>query len=162
MRRCSHCDRTSESHRIVKSKEYGMVCDRCYQRERNNPIRYERPLHGEVAYSPKGKPICHICCKAYDKVLAHVWQVHKLSAREYKKEFGLDVIKGIMSEESTELARQRNRENYDLVVEENLLKGGEETRFEENHRGRTKDQVSEQTRRRLIKQLRINEKREEL
>ena len=61
-----------------------------------------------------------------------------------------------MSEESTELARQRNKENYDLVVEENLLKGGEETRFEENHRGRTKDQISEQTRRRLIKQLKIN------
>lgn len=161
MRKCSYCERTSESHKIINSKEYGMLCDRCYQRERNNPIRYEQPKYGEVSYSPEGKPICHICCKAYDKVLSHVWQVHKLSAREYKRDFGLDVIKGIMSEESTEIARQRNKENYDLVVEENLLRRGEESRFEENHRGRTKDLVSEQTRRRLIKQLRINEKKGE-
>lgn len=160
VRVCEKCGRTSEKYRIIKSKKYGMICERCNQRERNNPITYELPEYGEVAYSPEGKPICHICGKAFDKLIAHVWQIHRLRAREYKKEFGLDVIKGIMSKESTEIARQRNKENYDLVVEENLLKNGKKSRFKDEHRGRTKDQVSEQTRRRLIKQLRVNEKKE--
>lgn len=162
MKKCSLCERTEENYRIIKSKKYGLICRRCYQRERKSDIRYRPPEYGEIKYSPEGKPICHICCKAYDKVLAHVWQVHKLSAREYKRDYGLDVIKGIMSEESTEIARQRNKENYDLVVEENLLDKGEETRFKEGFKGRTRDQMSEQTRRRLVKQAnRIRKKRKE-
>ena len=158
MRKCSYCDRTEKTHKILNNKEFGYVCNRCYQREKNHPRRYELPQYGEVKYSPDDKPICHICGKAYDKLLSHVTQVHNINARDYKKEFGLDVIKGIMSEESTEIARVRNEENYDLVVEENLLKKGEKTRFEEGCKGRTKDKVSEQTRRKLIKQLIINEK----
>lgn len=159
MRKCRLCDRTSNGYRIIKSKEHGMLCDRCYQRERNNSITYDLPKYGEVALNPEGKPICHICGKAFDKILAHAWQVHDINAYDYKKEFGLDVQKGIMSEESTELASTRLHENYDVAVVENLLEKGKPTRFNKGHEGRTKDLVSEQTRRRLIKQLRINDGR---
>ena len=161
MRRCSRCERTSESHRIIKSKEYGMLCDRCYQREKNNPITYKLPEYGEVTYSPDNKPICHICGKAFNKILSHARQVHKVSAREYKETYGLDVKKGIMSPKSTSLARQRVYENYDVSIENNLLDRGKKSRYKEGHKGRTKDQVSEQTRRRLVKQLRINDSSKE-
>lgn len=157
MRECEYCDRTEETHHITKSKEFGMICGRCNQRKtRGDNTVYEIPEYGEVTYNHEGKPICHICGKAYNKVLSHAYHIHEIRAREYKEEFGLDVIKGIMSEESTELASKRNEENRELVVKENLVKKGKETRFEIGNKGRTKDQVSEQTRRRLAEQGALN------
>ena len=159
MRKCNLCERASNDGRMINNKDHGLLCSRCYQRVRSKAITYDLPNYGEVALSPDGKPICHICGKAYDKVLAHVWQIHEMSAYDYKLEFGLDVGKGIMSEESTELASTRLHENYDVVVVENLLEKGKSTRFTDGHKGRTKDLVSEQTRRRLVKQLKINDGR---
>lgn len=154
MKKCNLCGKTSaQTRRIIKSKTHGHLCETCYQRERTNPITYTIPKYGEVAYSPDGKPICHVCGKAYHKILAHSWQVHNLSAYDYKKQFGLETSYGIMSEESTKLARKRVYENYDTSIKENLLEKGTETRFKEGHEGRTKDQVSEQTRRELIRRI---------
>lgn len=41
---------------------------------------------------------CLICGKSFTRVCSHVWQVHGMSAREYKEEFGLDRTKGIIPE----------------------------------------------------------------
>ena len=40
--------------------------------------------------------------------------------------------------------------NYDKVVAENLIEYGDSTRFTPGHPGRTREMVSEQTRRKLI------------
>lgn len=58
-----------------------------------------------------------------------------------------------MNEEAREVLRQRVKENYDLVVAKNLLKNGQQSRFKAGGRGRTKEQVSEQTRRQLVTRL---------
>jgi hypothetical protein len=115
---------------------------------------YDLPSYGELGYSEDGKPICHVCGQAFDKVLSHVWQVHGMTEQEYKKQFGLETTKGIMSEKSTLLARQRNKENYAVVVEENLLVAGTETRFKKGSDGRTRDKVSEYTRKKLVERIR--------
>jgi hypothetical protein len=65
-----------------------------------------------------------------------------LSAEEYKEMFGLEKRRGIMNEEAREVLRQRVKENYDLVVSQNLLKGGQQSRFRTGSRGRTKEQIS--------------------
>lgn len=114
---------------------------------------YPLPGYGEIAYSPDGKPICHICGKAYNKPLAHAWQIHGITEKEYKKEFGLDVTVGILSEESRALARKRVYENYDVAIAENLLKKGKNTRFKKGSQGRVKEKVSEQTRRALVERI---------
>ena len=114
---------------------------------------YPLPGYGEIAYSPDGKPICHICEKAYKKPLTHARQIHGLTEKEYKKEFGLNVTVGILSEESRELARKRAYENYDVVIVENLLKKGKKTRFKKGSQGRVKEKVSEQTRRALVERI---------
>lgn len=113
----------------------------------------DHPHYGEVVYDANGNPICHICGKGFRKLLSHVWQKHELYGNEYKEMFGLDKKKGIMSEEAKELLRQRVKENYDKVVTKNLLKGGEGSRFKAGGTGRTKDKISEQTRRQLVKRL---------
>lgn len=156
MRKCKICGVDEfNTRRIINSKKLGgLFCDKCYQRESNNNKVYDLPNYGEVTYNEDGKPICHICGKAYNKILTHAWQVHKICAREYKEKFGLDVIKGIMSEESTKIARQRAFENAEVVIEKNLILGGKRTRFVKGSKGRTKDKVSAQTLKRLIKQAR--------
>lgn len=110
----------------------------------------DSPYYGTIAYDKNGLPICHICGKSYRKVLSHVVQKHGINAREYKIMFGLEVRKGIICEETKEVLREKNKQNYDLVVAKNLLKGGEKTRFKNGGKGRMKNMVSEQTRRKLI------------
>jgi hypothetical protein len=153
MRRCVLCGRTENEDRIIDSSKAGLVCERCYQRVQRNSKVYPLPGYGEIAYSPDGKPICHICGKAYKKPLTHAWQIHGLTEKEYKKEFGLDVTVGILSEESRELARKRVYENYDVAIAENLLKKGKKTRFKKGSQGRVKEKVSEQTRRALVERI---------
>jgi len=103
-------------------------------------------MYGKVEYNEEGKPICEICGLAFDRLMAHVRQIHDMSAKEYKVAHGLDVGKGICSDKSRQLSRDKVFKNYDKVVAQNLLKNGQKTRFKAGDKGRTKDKVSEQTR----------------
>lgn len=102
--------------------------------------------YGIIEYDDDGKPICEICGKSFKRVIAHVRQKHNMNEREYKKEFGFDLKKGICSKESSELSRDRAIFNYDKVIRKNLVEGGKVSRFQKGDPGRTKDMVSEQTR----------------
>lgn len=110
---------------------------------------HSRCKYAEISYDHEGKPICHICGKSFKKLMTHVWQKHNMSAYDYKKTFGLETTKGIMCQESVEIARLRNKQNYDKVVKENLLTKGEPKRFQIGWEGRTKDKVSPMTRKKL-------------
>lgn len=142
---CCKCGATSEYKRIITSGGQ-CYCGRCYQR-RNNKT-YPLPPKGEIVLNEKGNPICHICGEAHRKLMSHVWQIHGMSAYEYKVEFGLDRHEGIMSEESAKIARQRALEHMD-INEKNLLVGGASYRFSKGFEGRTRDKVSLQTMNRL-------------
>lgn len=107
-------------------------------------------MYGIIEYNAEGKPKCEICEEYFDRVAAHVRQKHDISAREYKIKYGFDLKKGICSKESKIKSRERVLENYDKVVSDNLIKKGENTRFKEGSKGRTKEKVSEQTRLMLI------------
>lgn len=144
MKKCQICGKTEG--RIIKSNGI-YYCNRCYQR-RGHKI-YPLPPYGEIKYNEEGNPICHICGEAHKKLMSHVWQVHGISAYDYKKEFGLDVGKGIMSEESKKKIRNKTLEHKEIVIDKNLLEHGRKSRFKKGHRGRTKEYVSEQTRRML-------------
>jgi hypothetical protein len=108
------------------------------------------PYYGKVEYDERGYPICAICSKSYKKILSHCVQKHGITAKEYKIMFGLDVGKGIAYEGTKEVLREKIKENYDLVVRENLLQGGKKTRFKDGGKGRPKNMLSEQTRRKLL------------
>jgi hypothetical protein len=108
---------------------------------------------GIIEYNEDGKPKCEICCKYFNRVLPHVRQKHDLNEKEYKLKFGFDLYKGICSEKSSNLSREKTLLNYDKCIKNNLLKKGSLNRFIINHQGRTKDKVSPQTRIRLKERL---------
>lgn len=92
---------------------------------------------------------CLECGKRFVRPLSHVWQVHGLSAREYKELHGLDVKKGIASEAYKEIMREHTNANRAKVIEQNLLKHGKRSRFKKGDQSLGKYERSEQTKKRL-------------
>lgn len=101
--------------------------------------------YGVIEYNADGLPKCELCGKCFNRVLSHVRQKHAMTEREYKIMFGFDLVKGITSAQSREKSRQAVLNNFEKVVEKNLIKNGEQSRFKKGSEGRTRDQVSEQT-----------------
>jgi hypothetical protein len=87
---------------------------------------------------------CLECGKLFVRPLSHVWQVHKLSAREYKELHGLDVKKGIATDEYKERMRHHALTNG---TADNLKRVGIASRFVEGQSRNYKR--SEQTMTRL-------------
>jgi hypothetical protein len=112
--------------------------------------------YGKIEYNENGLPKCEICGEHYHRVNAHVRQVHGLSAREYKLQFGFDLIKGICSRESSERTREKTMSNYEIVISQNLIVNGIDTRFKVGSKGRTREKVSKQTLLRLKENIFLN------
>ena len=106
--------------------------------------------YGIIEYDINGLPKCEICGEHFNRVLSHVRQKHHMNEREYKKTYGFDTKKGICSKESAQLSRDRVFEHYDKCIDKNLGVKGAKTRFKKGSSCRTKEFVSEQTRRRLV------------
>lgn len=109
--------------------------------------------YGVIEYNNNGQPKCEICNKYFDRVISHVRQKHEINEKEYKKQFGFDLKKGICSKNSSEKTRLKTIDNYDKCIHRNLIIKGFKTRFNNGDIGRTKDKVSEQTKLRLKERL---------
>lgn len=85
------------------NKKYYILYDKAtIQRERNDA----------KASQPSSKKIkCLVCGKWYVQVCTHVFERHKMTAREYKKEYGLDVKKGRVPEWYSEVKGQQAIDN---------------------------------------------------
>ena len=110
-------------------------------------------MFGIIQYDDSGLPVCEICGESFHRLLTHVRQRHGINKREYKIKYGLDLKKGICSRESSKKTRDKIFTNYDICIKQNLTKKGSRTRFKAGHLGRTKEQVSEQTRLMLRERL---------
>ena len=110
----------------------------------------DHPYYGRIAKSTDGRLICHICGQPFVKLGSHVVQKHGMTSRQYKQMFGLEVGRGLITNEHKQHLRDCVMRNYDKVVAENLIEYGDSARFTPGHPGRTRDMVSEQTRRKLI------------
>ena len=111
--------------------------------------RVEEMEKGKLYFNEQGLPICHICGKAYNRLLTHVRQKHDMSAYGYKEHFGLNTSKSICSEETIAKSRQLVFQNK--YVLKNLLVGGISTQFKKGSEGRTRKQLSLQEKLRLQK-----------
>lgn len=110
-------------------------------------------MYGIIEYNEEGKIKCEICGKYFARVSSHVRQKHNMSAYEYKKAYGFDTTKGICSEKSRKKSSKKAYENYQKVIAENLISKGSSTRFKKGCKGRTKEQLSEQSIIRLTNQI---------
>lgn len=118
----------------------------------NIELQTSHPNYGKVVKSADGRIICHICGKPFRKLGAHVVQKHGITSWVYKVMFGLDVIKGLVSDEHRQHLSDCAKRNYDVSIKKNLIDGGTATRFAKHSKGRVKAVVSEQTRLRLVEQ----------
>jgi len=96
-----------------------------------------------IEYDSKWLPICEIFGKSFRKLLSHAYNSHNLTSREYKIKFWLDIKKWICCNETKLVLQQHLKDNYDLVVKDNLLSKGNDTRFIKWNK--KKKYVSEQT-----------------
>lgn len=152
-----YCEECSSKHKVEFVEEYGLhLCSNCIKMNEEHPVNHIPPM-GEIHFDSENRPICHICGRAYNKLMSHTRQKHDVSALEYKKMFGLHTSKGIVAKHTAELLRAHVDKNYDIVVEGNLKKNGKKTRFKNGYEGRTKDKLSLQA----LKQLQNRKKEEE-
>ncbi len=114
--------------------------------------------YGTVEYNSEGNPICELCGKGFRKVISHVWQHHEMTGKEYKQMFGFDSKKGIVNRELAETLRQNVLNHYDDVIIP-LIENGKKSRYKQGQEGRTKDKVSEQTRKALVEHCRTEKMR---
>lgn len=75
-----------------------------------------------------GKLECLICNGWFHKICSHTWHTHGLDNVAYKKMFGIDIGKGLV----TEAYKKHKRElayNQKGNIENNLIKAGKASRF---------------------------------
>ncbi len=122
-------------------------CREKFFNKKNQPYstEWQRRARAKIAILPDEEKIqCQICLLRYHKIAGHVRYVHKMTARQYKQEFGYDVKRGILSDKARKNIRDRTLENGTM---ENL-KAGKRYWFKEGQQEETYER-SEQTERRL-------------
>lgn len=67
----------------------GRMCCACYAYKRKGGIWHPLPPYGTVVYDDEGRPICHVCGMAFDKLAEHAKSKHGLKSADYRAEFGL-------------------------------------------------------------------------
>lgn len=105
-------------------------------------------MYWQIEYDIDWLPICEICGKSFKKLLTHIVQKHNISAKEYKINQWLDINKWICCNETKLLLQKRIKENYDIVVIDNLINKWKQTRFIKWN-SLWKKYTSEQTKQRL-------------
>lgn len=76
---------------------------------------------------------CMLCDYKGTTLSGHLRYFHKITAKEYKDDFGLCRSQPLESEELTERRREAVRENPHVI--DNLLIDGKDTRFEKGGEG---------------------------
>lgn len=96
-----------------------------------------------------GKPKiqCLLCGKWFRQVGSHMWQIHKMSAREYREMAGFDVKRGQLPDDLRQLKAEQVFENKTV----NNLKVGKKFWFKKGQEGVGKYKRSAQTMERLHK-----------
>ncbi len=77
---------------------------------------------------------CLLCGGQYSHLGSHIWHRHKIKAREYKVEFGLDYKTALISEtvkKKKQIAFNEDREKYIA----NLTKAGKKYQFKKGEGG---------------------------
>lgn len=105
--------------------------------------------YGKIEYNDEGKPKCEICGEHFDRIGKHVHDIHGISARDYKKQFGFNLQKGICSKESSKKTSDKVLKNYDRSIKNNIIKKGAETRFKKGNSSRPTNKISQETKNKM-------------
>ena len=143
--KCLNCKKEIKKKPHANNIKFCSIkCRTEYNREKNNKrsVLYQREKRGKYAL---GKIKCEICGKYYNQVGTHIVQIHKITAREYRKLYGFDISKGQLADWLKEIKRE-------YVFKNNTIKNLEKGipyRFKKGQKGLGKYERSEETMRRL-------------
>jgi len=112
----------SEKCRVYATNKRNQKYQTDWQRERNNL---------KASIPDKNKIQCQICGRWYRQVGSHVTQVHGMTARKYREQFGFDVKRGQVSDDLRQLYKEQVFENGTV----NNLKAGKKYRFKKGQKG---------------------------
>jgi predicted transcriptional regulator len=111
---------------------------------------YQRRKRDEIASIPDNEKVkCLICGRYYVQVGSHIVQIHKITAREYREQFKLEVKRGIVPTWYREKKAQITKENRTY----RNLETGKKFRFIKGQKGPGIYKRSEITMARLRKHI---------
>jgi len=100
---------------------------------------------------------CLLCGKHYKHLGSHLWHAHKVKAREYKMEYGLDLKFALIDDEIKLKKQEAFKEKRELYLK-NLRVGGKKYQFKKGHAPK-RTYFSEQSMDRAYKNLKkINQR----
>ena len=118
---CLHCGKKIERKPYANNIKFCSVTCRSkmrYQTYVKDWVKKRRDA--EASIQTDAKVQCQICGKWYIQVGSHIWNTHKMTARDYRKEYGFDVKRGQTRGWYHDLKAERA---YTTGGIENLLKG---------------------------------------
>lgn len=127
---CEHCKQRKERITYRRDFDDKLLCDNCHKLFINHPVN-EIPNKGEITYDERGRIICHICGRAYDKLTSHIKQAHKIDSNEYKERFGINRTFSLTSESFKTKCRENVNKN-DAIKRLKHFEKGEANYLDEN------------------------------
>ena len=131
---CTLCKTQYLASSHANNSKYCNACKVIQYKKHNEFTEYKRQQQLErnnrqASKPSKNKIQCLECGKYYAKPASHAFQQHQMTAREYKQKHGLEVSKGIITNEMKDKLKQYTYENRTKVIDNNLIKAGKQTRY---------------------------------
>lgn len=141
----THCKVCGEALKPYEKHMQGM-CQPCYKYFKVDKKKvYPLPPLGEMTHAENGDIICPLCGRAFAKLGAHIKYFHKLDPVEVYIKVGWDRTPHATSKKYQDKMRGYIREDITLQ----LIENGKGTRFKKGSVGRTREQMSLSTLRRI-------------
>lgn len=103
----------------------GKLCVSCRNYIKKGGVWHELPPYGEVRYDDEGRPICHVCGMAFDKLIEHTIRKHGLDSLSYRQTFGLMLSARLTGPKYHEKMRQHVAEKPTYKVNFETTHNGE-------------------------------------
>lgn len=118
---CKKCGKTFEGKVYPEDS-----CQGCYNYFRKGGEIHSLPLPGEIVRDEKGKVVCHICGRAYNRLGSHIRESHSMTIAQYKEKF--DLCNNSRTTESSYASTMRKLA-YKNKMPERLIVAGQATRI---------------------------------
>lgn len=115
------------SKSVLKNR---VLCQPCYIYIRNGNTVFAPSPYGSIHHDQESKPICHMCGQSHVKLGQHAYYHHHITTEEYKERFGLNQNTKLTQKEYSNKMRDYVRHYSNLVISDNLINKGHNTRFQ--------------------------------
>jgi len=118
--------------------------------KRKGGAEYQREyLYRKRDKNTDGLIKCELCGRFYKFLAPHLRQIHEVDIFDYKKEYGIDRGRGLITDEIKKIKRAYVKETYPEIIQNNLIKNGVKTRYTKGDTRAGNYERSEETKKQL-------------